>query len=151
MDTATIEKLRGELTEAHDRAGALLAQLCDEIEQAHAAGRPVTEIARLAGMSRPKVYSILRGRGVEVDSVRGRELVARRWQGDRDAERVVTTPDSGLGGYLEQRAAALGEPVAAVDEPGLFDLPADGPASEPITVLEAIERFRREAESRGLR
>lgn len=152
MDTATIEKLRGELTEAHDRAGALLVQLSDEIEQAYRADVPVTRIARLAGMSRPKVYGILRKRGVAVDSDRGRELVARRWQGDRDADAVVEQPSAGLGSYLEQRAAELGEHPASSDgDPDLFALPVDGPASEPISVLEAIERFREEARARGLR
>ena len=144
MTTDEIDQVRRQLSDAQRRILELLEQLEDAVVRAHAEGAPVSEIARAAGCSRPRVYGILRRAGVEIDSSRGRELARHRWDARDAAEDLVTAPPAReLEGYLAQRRAEVGDPVPAVDlDFGPVD---DGPARHSISVLDAIAQFRARA------
>ena len=145
MTTDEIDQVRRQLSDAQRRAGELLARLEDAVMRAHADGAPVSEIARAAGCSRPRVYGILRRAGVEIDSTRGRALARHRWDARDAAEDLVSPPPAReLEGYLAQRRAEAGDrPVSMVD----LDFAAvdDGPVPDSISVLDAIAQFRARA------
>jgi hypothetical protein len=78
MATPTIEEIGTDAELARTAAARLAAELEQHVVAEHAAGATVSAIARAAKLTRHHVYAILRRNGVEIDSERGRRLVAAR-------------------------------------------------------------------------
>lgn len=114
------------------------------IVAAHEDGLGPAQIAAETNRSRSQIYTILRRHGVELDSERGRELVAHRYNGERE-----TTSDEETSSMMDWISGRT--PPAPDPEPQLFDPPADGPEEDPISILEFIDKQREKAREMGLR